>query len=136
MTSTDLSLRPASPDDADRIARLYSEARVAAVPSMPPAVHTPEEDRAWLAGRLAGGAEGWVAERGPGLCVGLHIGHEQVTFLGASGWAVLLAHSITRLVRQEQLKRHPEVSTLHCERQLFLLGGERIGMPFSSEQDL
>lgn len=67
MTSTDLSLRPASPDDADRIARLYSEARVAAVPSMPPAVHTPEEDRAWLAGRLAGDAEGWVAERGPHL---------------------------------------------------------------------
>jgi chorismate mutase/GNAT superfamily N-acetyltransferase len=61
----DLTLRRAEPDDATRIADLYSQARGAAVPMMPAAVHTNEEDRAWFAGRLSGeGREAWVAERG------------------------------------------------------------------------
>lgn len=64
MTSTDeLLLRPAVPGDAAAIADLYSAARVAAVPQMPPAIHTNEEDRAWVAARLADGRhEAWLAE--------------------------------------------------------------------------
>ena len=61
---TDLTLRPAGPEDADAIADLYSDARVAAVPQMPPAVHTNAEDRVWVAGQLARtDREAWVAER-------------------------------------------------------------------------
>lgn len=60
----DLTLRPAEPDDAEAIADLYSAARVAAVPQMPPAMHTNAEDRAWMAGQLARtDTEAWVAER-------------------------------------------------------------------------
>ena len=63
MTPTDLLLRRAEPQDAEAIADLYTAARVAAVPHMPPAIHTNAEDRAWMAGRLANpDYEGWVAE--------------------------------------------------------------------------
>lgn len=60
----ELTVRPADPADAVAMADLYTAARVAAVPSMPPAVHTNDEDRAWLAAALAGRRTGWVAERG------------------------------------------------------------------------
>jgi chorismate mutase/GNAT superfamily N-acetyltransferase len=64
VTPTDLLLRPAEPADAVAIADLYTAARVAAVPRMPPALHTNAEDRAWMAGQLARpDREGWVAER-------------------------------------------------------------------------
>ncbi|HEX6249155.1 MAG TPA: GNAT family N-acetyltransferase [Nocardioidaceae bacterium] len=58
----DLTLRPGEPDDADALAGLVTEARRAAVPAMPPPVHTPEEDRAWIGRQLAGEREVWVAE--------------------------------------------------------------------------
>lgn len=65
MTPTEIDLRPAVPADAVPIADLYSAARVAAVPAMPPAVHTNDEDRAWVAARLDDGDhEAWVAEAG------------------------------------------------------------------------
>ncbi len=63
MTSTELTLRPAGADDATVMADLYSAARVAAVPQMPAALHTNEEDRAWMAARLADRHEGWLAEQ-------------------------------------------------------------------------
>jgi GNAT superfamily N-acetyltransferase len=60
----DLSLRRAEPEDAPAIADLYSEARVAAVPMMPPALHTNAEDRAWFSLQLGRPEhEAWVAER-------------------------------------------------------------------------
>jgi chorismate mutase/GNAT superfamily N-acetyltransferase len=60
---TELTLRPASPADSDRVAALYGAARAAAVPPMPPALHTAEEDRAFFAGRLADDDhEAWLAE--------------------------------------------------------------------------
>jgi chorismate mutase/GNAT superfamily N-acetyltransferase len=60
----DLLVRQAGPEDADEIADLYTAARVAAVPQMPPALHTNAEDRQWVAGRLAtADHEAWVAER-------------------------------------------------------------------------
>ena len=61
---SDLSLRRAEPEDAEALADLYSAARVAAVPEMPPAAHTNAEDRVWMAGQLARtDRECWVAER-------------------------------------------------------------------------
>jgi ribosomal protein S18 acetylase RimI-like enzyme len=64
-TPTDLLIRPAVPDDGPRVAALYTAARVAAVPLMPPAVHTPQEDVAFYTARLTDGEhEAWVAEEG------------------------------------------------------------------------
>jgi chorismate mutase/ribosomal protein S18 acetylase RimI-like enzyme len=61
--SGDLLVRVAVPEDAERIADLYGEARVAAVPMMPPALHTSVEDRAFFAAQLARPTnEVWVAE--------------------------------------------------------------------------
>jgi chorismate mutase/GNAT superfamily N-acetyltransferase len=69
--TTDLTLRPAGPEDAVAIADLYTAARVAAVPQMPPARHTNAEDREWMAARLAGGDhEAWVATLPDGRIAG------------------------------------------------------------------
>ena len=63
MTASELTLRPATDEDASALADLYSAARVAAVPAMPPAIHTNAEDRVWFAARLADGEhEAWLAE--------------------------------------------------------------------------
>jgi GNAT superfamily N-acetyltransferase len=62
VTSTELTsvaLRPAGPEDADAVADVHLAARAAA--PMPPGVHTDDEVRAWLTGRLAED-EVWVAE--------------------------------------------------------------------------
>ncbi len=61
---TDLVLRPAIPADAAAVADVHLAARAAA--PMPAAARSDEEVRAWLAGRVAGGAgdEVWVAETG------------------------------------------------------------------------
>lgn len=70
MRSTDesLTVRPAELADTDAMADLYTAARVAAVPQMPPALHTNAEDRAWLAARLADpDHQAWVAEDADGL---------------------------------------------------------------------
>ena len=58
----DLTVRRATVDDAEEIADLYTAARVAAVPQMPPATHSNAEDRVWMAGQLrADDVEAWVA---------------------------------------------------------------------------
>ena len=63
MTASEVTLRPATVDDAVALADLYTAARVAAVPAMPPAIHTNAEDRAWFATRLADAEhEAWLAE--------------------------------------------------------------------------
>jgi GNAT superfamily N-acetyltransferase len=67
VTPTDVevvSVRQATADDAQAIADLYTEARVHAVPQMPPAVHTNAEDRAYVARRMSEPeVTVWVAER-------------------------------------------------------------------------
>jgi GNAT superfamily N-acetyltransferase/chorismate mutase len=64
----DLSLRRAEPDDAAAIAELYTRARLAAVPMMPPGIHTAAEDLAWLSAQLARPThEMWLAERAGAL---------------------------------------------------------------------
>jgi chorismate mutase/GNAT superfamily N-acetyltransferase len=60
---SDLRVRPAAPEDSDAIAALYGRSRAAA--SMPPALHTAEEDRGWFAARLRDDDHDvWVAQRG------------------------------------------------------------------------
>jgi GNAT superfamily N-acetyltransferase len=59
-----VSIRWGTVDDAEALADLYSEARRAAVPQMPPAVHTDEEHRGYYRRRLAEDEiTVWVAER-------------------------------------------------------------------------
>lgn len=58
----DLVLRVAVSEDADAVAELYGATRRAAVPQMPPALHSEQQDRDFFAGLIAGGAEVWVAE--------------------------------------------------------------------------
>ena len=63
MDGDDVLLRRAVVGDAPAIADLYTAARVAAVPMMPPAAHTNDEDRAWFGVQLEKAShEVWVAE--------------------------------------------------------------------------
>jgi GNAT superfamily N-acetyltransferase len=59
-----VGIRQATADDAHAIADLYTEARIHAVPQMPPALHTNAEDRAYVARRIVEPEVTiWVAER-------------------------------------------------------------------------
>ena len=61
----DVTVRLATADDAHALADLYSDARRAAIPQMPPAMHTDEEHRGYYARQLADDAiTTWVAEAG------------------------------------------------------------------------
>ncbi len=55
-----LQLRPAEAVDAGSLAEVHLQARRAA--AMPPPVHTDDEVRAWLDGRVRGDDEIWVAD--------------------------------------------------------------------------
>jgi chorismate mutase/GNAT superfamily N-acetyltransferase len=57
---TEVVLRPGRPDEADAVADVYLAARREA--AMPPSVHTDDEVRSWLSGRLQSEDEVWVAE--------------------------------------------------------------------------
>ena len=68
MTSTeDLLIRLAAPEEADAVADLHSRSRAAVVPAMPPTIHTSEETRAWMRGRVGSTHDVWVAERSGSL---------------------------------------------------------------------
>jgi GNAT superfamily N-acetyltransferase len=56
---TSVALRPAGLEDADAVAAIHLDARASA--PMPPGIHTDDEVRAWLAGRLRAD-EVWIAE--------------------------------------------------------------------------
>jgi chorismate mutase/GNAT superfamily N-acetyltransferase len=60
---TDLVLRPATTADADAMADVHVDCRLANIGSMPPMVHTRETTHRWMRGRLEGDSTGWVAER-------------------------------------------------------------------------
>ncbi|MGI8523128.1 MAG: GNAT family N-acetyltransferase [Nocardioides sp.] len=63
-----VTVRQATVDDSDAIADLYTQARIHAVPQMPPAMHTNAGDRAYLARRMReDDVTMWVAERGDEL---------------------------------------------------------------------
>jgi chorismate mutase len=59
-------LRPASPDDLPGLADLYLRVRAAAVPAMPPGIHSDDEVRGWMGGWDLSAWDVWVAE-GQGL---------------------------------------------------------------------
>ena len=58
----DVLIRPATDSDAPVMADVHVASREANVGSMPAMVHTREETRGWMARRLAGESEAWVAE--------------------------------------------------------------------------
>ncbi|MBS2937620.1 GNAT family N-acetyltransferase [Nocardioides sp. J2M5] len=64
MTAPDLTLRPAGVGDLEQVATVHLAARAAAVPAMPPGVHTDEEVRAWVAGWDLSDHDVWVALAG------------------------------------------------------------------------
>jgi GNAT superfamily N-acetyltransferase len=60
-----LSVRRATPQDAEALAELYLRAREAAVPAIPPPVHPPSDALRWMRSRTdAPGCELWLAEEG------------------------------------------------------------------------
>jgi len=59
---TELTLRPAVPDDLPAIAELYLRVREATVPSMPPQIHTAEEVHAYVGGWDLDRRDVWLAE--------------------------------------------------------------------------
>lgn len=67
MSTDELLLRPATPQDLPAVADLYLRVREAAVPSMPPQVHTVDEVHAYVGGWDLGRREVWVAERADAL---------------------------------------------------------------------
>jgi chorismate mutase/GNAT superfamily N-acetyltransferase len=70
-SDVDLTVRPATPEDADDLATLLLEAREAAYPDMPRGVHPPEDVRRWLRTRFdTPGVELWLAEQA-GAAVGM-----------------------------------------------------------------
>ncbi|QWZ10323.1 GNAT family N-acetyltransferase [Nocardioides panacis] len=61
----DLTVRPATPEDADALATLYLSARAAAFPAVPPTVHPEPAVRRWMRSLFdVDGVEVWLAERG------------------------------------------------------------------------
>jgi chorismate mutase/ribosomal protein S18 acetylase RimI-like enzyme len=68
-TDPDVVARVGQPEDAAQVADLFTAVRVAAVPDMPPPVHTAAENLAWLTDQLSGAMEPWIAEQ-DGLIVG------------------------------------------------------------------
>lgn len=62
-TEAELVIRPADADDAPAMAGLHVDAREANLGSLPAMVHDRATTAAWMADRLSGGSEGWVAER-------------------------------------------------------------------------
>ena len=62
MAPTEVVLRPASPEDLPAIADLYLRVREAAVPAMPPQIHTVEEVHAYVGGWDLDRRDVWLAE--------------------------------------------------------------------------
>jgi ribosomal protein S18 acetylase RimI-like enzyme len=68
-----VTIRPASPSDAQPAAALYSRSREAAAlaKSIPPLVHSDDDVRDWIGGFVIPKLEVWLAERADGEIVGM-----------------------------------------------------------------
>lgn len=78
-SDADLTVRPATAEDADAVASLYLDAREAARPAIPPPVHPPDDVRRWMRGRVdAPGTELWLAERDDAVVALLLLEHDWV----------------------------------------------------------
>lgn len=63
-SEVDLTVRPATPDDADVLAALYLDARAASYPAIPRTVHPPHDVRRWMRSHFeTSGTEVWLAEQ-------------------------------------------------------------------------
>jgi GNAT superfamily N-acetyltransferase/chorismate mutase len=60
----ELQLRPASEADLPAVAEVHLASRAAAVPAIPPGVHTDDEGRAWVASWELSAYDVWLALRG------------------------------------------------------------------------
>ena len=67
---TEVSLRPAGPDDLPAVAELYLAVRRAAVPLMPPGVHPDDDVRRWVGSWDLSTRDVWLAEPADGALVG------------------------------------------------------------------
>jgi GNAT superfamily N-acetyltransferase len=64
----EVTVRQAVAEDGPAIAAVYTAARVHAVPQMPPALHTADEDRAWYSRRITDDeVTAWVVEAPDGI---------------------------------------------------------------------
>ena len=62
-SDVDLTVRPATPEDAGTLAALFLDARAAAYPAIPHPVHPPDDVRRWMRSRFdAPATELWLAE--------------------------------------------------------------------------
>jgi chorismate mutase/GNAT superfamily N-acetyltransferase len=66
MDVASLTLRPGEPADVDAVTELLVASRRAAVPAMPPPVHSEKETRTWVRWQLEGQREVWVAQAAHG----------------------------------------------------------------------
>lgn len=64
-------LRKALSDDAQQVADIYIRARRAAVPVIPPYVHTDDEVREWISSIVVPTQDTWVAEANDGEVVAM-----------------------------------------------------------------
>jgi GNAT superfamily N-acetyltransferase/chorismate mutase len=63
-------LRAATAEDLPALADLYLRVRAAAIPAMPPGIHTDDEVRGWVGGWDLGSWDVWLAETPQGVAVG------------------------------------------------------------------
>lgn len=68
----DVTLRRATPADADAVADLYLRARHAAA-DIPTLIHSDGEIRGWIAERVIAQTEPWIAENEAAALVGLAV---------------------------------------------------------------
>jgi chorismate mutase/GNAT superfamily N-acetyltransferase len=65
-SDVDLTVRAATPDDADVLAALYLDARAASYPAIPRSVHPPDDVRRWMRSHFeTPGTQVWLAEQQP-----------------------------------------------------------------------
>jgi GNAT superfamily N-acetyltransferase len=111
VTSADppeVTVRRGGPEDADALADLYSDARRAALPQMPPAVHTDEEHRGYYRTHVTAQPDHtvWVAEA-DGVLLGF--AHCTPTFLdGIYIRPDLKGHGIGSLLLDVVEATHPD----------------------------
>ncbi|MGH3363060.1 MAG: GNAT family N-acetyltransferase [Nocardioides sp.] len=74
----DVLIRPATAADAAAMGDVHVDSREANVGSMPAMVNTRDETHTWMAHRLAGESEGWVAEVGGRVVGYLVLTHDWV----------------------------------------------------------
>jgi ribosomal protein S18 acetylase RimI-like enzyme len=74
-SEVEVSLRRATPRDADAVAEVWLRSRKASVPAVPAPIHDDDDVRAWLAQTVSSASDLWVAERSRIVAMMLLEGH-------------------------------------------------------------